>query len=228
MKSSHNSNIFCISFDAAQKRIFSGGNDELVIVHNIETKEAIDVIRLTFNEVFYYIFFLKYHLFHSHMDDVYGLDVDPTDSNLFASSSNEVMIWDLRSGKSTTLAVGSGPFHGVMYNPQNSNLVATANSRDGIAVYDTRRPTHKLLYFYSSSIVNSQSAMCVQFNKAGNLLLALRRRRGPVLYELRSPYPLVEFDSEDYYNSCTLKNCSFVGQNDQFVASGSDNFKVKI
>jgi len=52
MKSGHNSNIFCISFDPTQKRIFSGGNDELVIVHCIETREAIDVV--------------------SHMDDIYG------------------------------------------------------------------------------------------------------------------------------------------------------------
>jgi len=158
------------------------------------------------------------------------LSVDPFNNNIFASASNEIMIWDIRSAsaKSTQLAIGTAPFHAVMYNPCDSNILVTANSKDGIDLYDIRKPMQKLFRFYSASILNSQSAMCVRFNRAGNLILALRRRMSPVLYDIRSPYPLVEFESEDYYNSCTLKNCSFLGENDQFVASGSDNFKIYI
>ncbi len=44
MRTQHNSNIFCISFDAAQRRLYSGGNDEMVIIHNIETGESIEQI----------------------------------------------------------------------------------------------------------------------------------------------------------------------------------------
>lgn len=37
MKGEHNSNIFCLSFDSNNTRIFSAGNDEQVIVHDLKT-----------------------------------------------------------------------------------------------------------------------------------------------------------------------------------------------
>ena len=33
----HNSNIFCLDFDVDSKKVFSAGNDERVLVHDIET-----------------------------------------------------------------------------------------------------------------------------------------------------------------------------------------------
>ncbi|OTF79155.1 hypothetical protein BLA29_007627, partial [Euroglyphus maynei] len=33
-------------------------------------------------------------------------------------------------------------------------------------------------------------------------------------------------EGDGFYNYCTLKNCSFAGQNDQYVISGSDNFYI--
>ena len=37
MKGEHNSNIFCLSFDSTNSKIFSAGNDEQVIVHDMKT-----------------------------------------------------------------------------------------------------------------------------------------------------------------------------------------------
>lgn len=37
MLKQHLSNIFCLSFDSKNTRIFSGGNDDMAIVHDIET-----------------------------------------------------------------------------------------------------------------------------------------------------------------------------------------------
>lgn len=37
MKGKHNSNIFCLSFDSRHQTLFSAGNDEQVIVHDVET-----------------------------------------------------------------------------------------------------------------------------------------------------------------------------------------------
>ncbi len=37
MKTQHNSNIFTIAFDNEDKKIFSGGNDHQVIVHDLQT-----------------------------------------------------------------------------------------------------------------------------------------------------------------------------------------------
>lgn len=37
MKTQHNSNIFCLSFDRCKSKIFSAGNDDQVIVHDMKT-----------------------------------------------------------------------------------------------------------------------------------------------------------------------------------------------
>lgn len=37
MCSEHHSNIFGLEFDKFNEKIFSGGNDDLVILHDIET-----------------------------------------------------------------------------------------------------------------------------------------------------------------------------------------------
>lgn len=37
MKNQHQSNIFCLSFNNDSTKIFSGGNDDIVIVHDANT-----------------------------------------------------------------------------------------------------------------------------------------------------------------------------------------------
>lgn len=37
MKAQHSSNIFCLAYNSSKKRIFSGGNDDQVIVHDLQT-----------------------------------------------------------------------------------------------------------------------------------------------------------------------------------------------
>lgn len=68
--------------------------------------------------------------------------------------------------------------------------------------------------------------MSVKFNLAGTLLLALRRRQPLALYQIGMPYPVAEFDHSGYYNSCTMKSCCFAGDQDQYVLSGSDDFRL--
>lgn len=70
--------------------------------------------------------------------------------------------------------------------------------------------------------------MSVRFNVRGTQILALRRRFPPILYNLASPFPIAEFDHVSYYNSCTMKSCCFAGDEDQFVLSGSDDFKLYV
>jgi len=42
MEAEHRSNIFCLGFDSDNTRIYSGGNDEQVIVHDMITKKPLD------------------------------------------------------------------------------------------------------------------------------------------------------------------------------------------
>ena len=117
------------------------------------------------------------------------------------------------------------PFHAVMHNPVESRLLATANTKDGVSLYDVRKTRSPLLQ-YTDCLRTPQSAMSVRFNCRGTQILALRRRLPPILYNMNSPFPVAEFDHPSYYNSCTMKSCCFGGDDDQFILSGSDDFKL--
>ena len=59
-------------------------------------------------------------------------------------------------------------------------------------------------------------------------MLARHRRLPTILYNLKSSYPIVEFDDSGYYNSCTMKSCSFGGDSDQYILSCSDDFRLYV
>ncbi|CAG5866769.1 unnamed protein product [Menidia menidia] len=209
LKGEHLSNIFCLAFDSTNKRVFSGGNDEQVILHDVERRETLNV-------------FL-------HIDAVYSLSVSPVNDNVFASSSDDgrVLIWDIREqphGEPFCLASYPSAFHSVMFNPVEPRLLATANSKEGVGLWDIRKPRSSLLRYGGS--MSLQSAMSVRFNSTGTQLLALRRRLPPVLYELHSRLPSFQFDNQGYFNSCTMKSCCFAGDKDQYILSGSDDFNL--
>ncbi|XP_062326392.1 DDB1- and CUL4-associated factor 5 [Osmerus eperlanus] len=209
LKGEHLSNIFCLAFDSTNRRVFSGGNDEQVILHDVERGETLNV-------------FL-------HDDAVYGLSVSPVNDNVFASSSDDgrVLIWDAREpphGEPFCLASYASAFHSVMFNPAEPRLLATANSKEGVGLWDIRKPRSSLLRYGGS--MSLQSAMSVRFNSTGTQLLALRRRLPPVLYELHSRLPSFQFDNQGYFNSCTMKSCCFAGDKDQYILSGSDDFNL--
>lgn len=72
----------------------------------------------------------------------------------------------------------------------------------------------------------SHSCMSVRFNSMGTQVLALRRRLPPILYKTSMETAVSQFYHQDYYNSCTMKSCSFAGENDEYILSGSDDFNL--
>ncbi|XP_055990335.1 DDB1- and CUL4-associated factor 5 isoform X2 [Sorex fumeus] len=208
LKGEHHSNIFCLAFNSGNTKVFSGGNDEQVILHDVES-ETLDVF--------------------AHEDAVYGLSVSPVNDNIFASSSDDgrVLIWDIREsphGEPFCLANYPSAFHSVMFNPVEPRLLATANSKEGVGLWDIRKPQSSLLRYGGN--LSLQSAMSVRFNSNGTQLLALRRRLPPVLYDIHSRLPVFQFDNQGYFNSCTMKSCCFAGDRDQYILSGSDDFNL--
>ncbi|OCT64794.1 DDB1- and CUL4-associated factor 5 [Xenopus laevis] len=209
LKGEHHSNIFCLAFNSCNTRVFSGGNDEQVILHDVESGETLDVF--------------------AHEEAVYGLSVSPVNDNVFASSSDDgrVLIWDIREspqGDPFCLAHYPSAFHSVMFNPVEPRLLATANSKEGVGLWDIRKPNSSLLRYGGN--LSLQSAMSVRFNSNGTQLLALRRRLPPVLYDIHSRLPIFQFDNQGYFNSCTMKSCCFAGDRDQYILSGSDDFNL--
>ncbi|XP_045605789.1 dentin sialophosphoprotein isoform X2 [Procambarus clarkii] len=209
MKGEHNSNIFCLSFDSSNTKIFSAGNDEQVIVHDLKTGETVDV-------------FL-------HREAVYGVSVSPTHDSVFASAGEDgqVLLYDMRESAASDpvcLARYHDAFHAVQFHPIESMFVVTANSREGVSLWDVRKPRIPVLRYGEKRC--AQSSMCARFNRTGSQIIALRRRLPPVLYDTHNSKPVCQFDAEHYYNSCTMKSCCFAGDNDQFVLSGSDDFNL--
>lgn len=208
MKGRHNSNIFCLCFDSCGKTLFSAGNDEQVVVHDVETGTTRDVFM--------------------HEEAVYGLSVEPGNGHVFASACDDgcILVYDVREPRSTEpliLASAQSPFHAVAYNPSEARLVATANSRQGAALWDVRRPLRCLLRYDGGW---TQSAMSVRFNARGSLVVVLRRRRPPAVFRLADTRPLLHLDHPGYRNSCTMKSCCFAGDRDDYVMSGSDDFRL--
>ncbi|XP_067012561.1 DDB1- and CUL4-associated factor 5 [Anabrus simplex] len=211
MRAQHTSNIFCLGFDSINSKVFSAGNDDQVIVHDTLTGDPVD-------------YFL-------HEQPVYSLSIDPLNDSVFASACDDgrILIYDIREPVSTEpfcLASYSSSFHGVMFNPVEPRLVTTANSKEGVGLWDVRKPREVLMRYGDPSV--SQSCMSVRFNRRGTHVLALRRRLPPVVYPVQSSTHLCQFDHPGYYNSCTMKSCCFAGDDDQYVLSGSDDFNLYV
>ncbi|XP_022210978.2 DDB1- and CUL4-associated factor 5 isoform X2 [Drosophila obscura] len=210
MNETHTSNIFCLGFDTFNAHVFSGGNDDLVIQHDLATGKLLN--------------------YFSHEGPVYGLSVDRTSVHLFsvATESGEVLFYDLRVGNYEPLTVAKfrSPFNAVEFHPLNGNFLATANAKRGAMLWDLRHHNHPLCQF--NYIPESPSCMSVRFNCSGSLLLTLHRRLPPILFSPSSPEPVGTFYHDEYFNSCTMKSCSFAGPQDEMVVSGSDNFNMFI
>ena len=146
MTAEHESNIFCLGFDERKTKIYSGGNDAVVIVHDLETTKPLDVFR--------------------HEEPVYGLSVHPSNSNIFltACSDGRVMLFDLRarSGEEPVMLAGySHAFHAAQFNPVEPRLVVTANQRHGVGLWDVRKP-ERIVLEYGRIGGNQQTSMYVR------------------------------------------------------------------
>jgi len=208
----HESNVFCIDFDTTLEKVISGGNDEKVLVHDLETGKTLDIF--------------------PHDEPVYGIACHPECSELFASASSDgrVLVFDLReSNNDPVMLHGSGfAFHDVSFNPVDPRLVVTANQNEGVSLLDYRK-LNKPIMKYGISRQNQQknskiSAMSAKFSPNGSHIFALGRRMNPVLYDISSPKAIAEFDHPGYFNSCTMKSGTFGTQD--LVFSGSDDFNI--
>ena len=42
MEGEHDSNVFCLDFDVGARRVFSGGNDERILIHDVATAKFVN------------------------------------------------------------------------------------------------------------------------------------------------------------------------------------------
>ena len=79
MKAKHESNVFCIDFDCQNEKLFSGGNDEKLLIHDLKTGEIEDIF--------------------PHDEPVYCVCAHPECPELIttACSDGRVQLYDLRA-----------------------------------------------------------------------------------------------------------------------------------
>lgn len=147
MKNHHYSNIFCLAFNNDSTKIFSGGNDDAVIVHDVKTYETSNQYNFFIAEFHLYFMCIRsgepYDVF-LHSKPVYSLSVDSTNDQIFATAGEDgrVLVFDLRIGTQVlALAKSRATFHAVQFHPMDGNFAVTGNGKDGAALWDLREFT---------------------------------------------------------------------------------------
>ncbi|KJH44202.1 WD domain, G-beta repeat protein [Dictyocaulus viviparus] len=201
MERGHHSNIFCYQFSLDGCELFSGGNDGMVICHNVETQKPLCV--------------------YEERHPVYSISANPIDVNVVAASreSGVVSFYDRRETKEDSFCLSDkGQLFRGQYNPANALLFATASNR-GVRLYDLRnrnKPLLDLKTFVSEAIY-------VEWNSTGTALTALQSHSNPTYIDLTERRQ-VELKDSQYSNVHTIKSVNFM--DDSTIMTGSDDFNI--
>ncbi|WKY11877.1 hypothetical protein Q1695_003446 [Nippostrongylus brasiliensis] len=214
MERNHNSNIFCYQFSLDGAELFSGGNDGIVIRHDISTTKPLSV--------------------YEERHPVYSISANPIDINIVAASreGGVVSFYDRRENKEGSFSLidedlrrraQSQPegfrqlFRG-QYNPANALYFATASNR-GVRLYDLRNRMRPILDLRTMV----SEAIYVEWNSTGTALTALQSRSNPIYIDL-TEHRRIELKDPEYSNVHTIKSVTFM--DDSVVMTGSDDFNI--
>ncbi|KAL6742931.1 hypothetical protein Aduo_016024 [Ancylostoma duodenale] len=201
MERCHHSNIFCYQFSIDGSELFSGGNDGVVIRHDVVTHKPLSV--------------------HEERHPVYSISANPIDVNVVAASreSGVVAFYDRRESKEGSFClIDEGQLFRGQYNPANALFFATASNR-GIRLYDLRNRKKPLLDL--RTLV--KEAIYVEWNSTGTALAALQSHSDPTYIDLTT-HTSVELRDPEYSNVHTIKSVTFM--DDSTVMTGSDDFNI--
>lgn len=205
MKSIHHSNIFALRFSHNTERIYSAGNDQRLILHDIRTKERLTTYRAS--------------------GSIFNIATHPTDDNVIAASSEDknVYLFDLRGNEGDGLCTKlrqDGCAYCCSWNPLNHHIVAVCNEKSGLRIYDLRNGKD---YIEAGKI--TKGAICADWSPNGDALFCAISHSNPVYFNfLASKY--VQINDPQYSNFCTIKSCTFAGQN--YMLTGSDNWDIYV
>uniref|UniRef100_A0A915CZY3 Uncharacterized protein n=1 Tax=Ditylenchus dipsaci TaxID=166011 RepID=A0A915CZY3_9BILA len=205
MDTQHESNIFALRFSLHTDRIYSGGNDYQLLIHDIQTKALIR--SFTADKCFYRI--------SNH----------PANDSVIAAACEDghVHIYDIRmeSDQAVTKIELKGPVYSVEYNKQRPSLMAVCSNPDGLQIYDLRNTKG----CYAQAGLFTKNAICADWSPDGRAIFAIISRANPIYFNLdNSEY--IELRDPDYQNLCTLKSCTFVGPD--YLVTGSDNWNIYV
>uniref|UniRef100_A0A7I4YV18 WD_REPEATS_REGION domain-containing protein n=1 Tax=Haemonchus contortus TaxID=6289 RepID=A0A7I4YV18_HAECO len=201
MERGHNSNIFCYQFSLDGAELFSGGNDGVVLRHDVTTRRPLSV--------------------YEERHPVYSISANPIDINIVAASreGGVVSFYDRRETKEGSFClIDEGQLFRGQYNPANALFFATASNR-GVRLYDLRNRKKPLLDL--RTLVSE--AIYVEWNSTGTALTALQSHSNPIYIDL-TEHRRVELKDPEYSNVHTIKSVTFM--DDGMVMTGSDDFNI--
>ncbi|KAI8913331.1 WD40-repeat-containing domain protein [Gorgonomyces haynaldii] len=200
------SNIFSVSFDCHESKIFSCANDGLLLRYDRERSTASNVIL-------------------AHDEACLKLSCHPENEHLVLTAGQDyaVKLWDMRSeslvGRIQYMGVG---FNSVEFNPISSNYFISSDDSGGILLHDLRMAFHTkrpLLRYTTKLYHKSRQSRNVDIPSAtwssdGKHIGALLQRYRPVIYTVDDPDPLVVLDTDEskgqrYQSTITIKSGSF-------------------
>lgn len=213
MATIHQSNVFSIAFSCDNTIVYSAGNDSDVIKHDFASGRSLSVF--------------------PHNDVVYCVAAHPSSPQIILTASEDgtVHIIDTRLPRIThdmILAEDLHAFQSVAFNPLEPRLVAVGNTRYGAALFDSRQRKRLLRYKSTEWALEKQDVMSVCFNRAGTRLFTMQKHLPPTVFDIWNREPCYSFTSSDggYRNSVTMKSGCFAGPRDEYIVSGSDDFRI--
>ncbi|VDO41332.1 unnamed protein product [Haemonchus placei] len=248
MERGHNSNIFCYQFSLDGAELFSGGNDGVVLRHDVTTRRPLSVYEerhpvysisanslnklrtahaLRFAQTIATCSCVLHAESHAIMKKKPGMrtnqhkNTKPIDINIVAASreGGVVSFYDRRETKEGSFClIDEGQLFRGQYNPANALYFATASNR-GVRLYDLRNRKKPLLDL--RSLVSE--AIYVEWNSIGTALTALQSHSNPIFIDL-TEHRRVELKDPEYSNVHTIKSVTFM--DDGMVMTGSDDFNI--
>ncbi|KAH8929778.1 WD40 repeat-like protein [Atractiella rhizophila] len=242
----HQSNIFSVSFSKDNTKLFSGANDDLVHIYDLEVGLSVSTSHSRGKEARTYD---PINIRREHMAPVNRVDAHPVIPTLFISSSQDgtVRQYDTRT-PDTSVGVlyfheeefKRQSFNDCLYNPQMPEQIATAGPDSNIFLHDVRTcfgtrggdlKDRAVMEFATNlsrrKLLQTPRPECnsLAFSPCGTLLAAHLSHWAPTLWSLDDPLPVAIMEGEGFLDNCTTKHGAFGSVGDRLLfAAGSDNY----
>ncbi|ORY42721.1 WD40-repeat-containing domain protein [Leucosporidium creatinivorum] len=214
-------NVFSISFDCDNRKLYSTGADATILMHDLETASTSSTGPSG----------APTDVWIDHDDSVHAVRCHPTDPHLFMTASEDgtVLSFDTRSeGRAVGILAERTEMNDVVYHPLQPTQFATADADGRVLLHDSRMafggsstqgqlasevavlkyctdllkplaPAEPNPLLPSTEITTflpaAPSSSSITFSPTGNLICATMSQFFPTLFELSSPEPLATLSS---------------------------------
>jgi WD repeat-containing protein 22 len=220
----HESNIFSIEFDSSAKRLFSCGNDGLILQYDLTSAAVYSKTTLASDVAL------------GHSSAILKLSVCPNQDSIFltAGQDGEIRLWDNRTDDYTNHIETQTGQNSVSFHPTQPHLFLSTDRSGGIYLRDLRFCfSQNSLYVrkYNTRLYNGSSGRrsvpldipSAVWSPDGKRLGAIINCYKPTIYTLDDPDPICILDASTYKSLSTIKTGAWDASSTYFY-SGSDDF----